>query len=100
MDKEIIEFYYDAVKSGYSPNPLKMAGVYNDEGQPETIDCYHVMLVDPKAWEAVGKTRGWRDVTEGTFKAEFTCWQAYWDGFWRCIREQMPVEEALNQIKK
>jgi hypothetical protein len=56
-------------------------------------------LLDPLAWQAVGKTRGWRERSEGTFEAEMECWQAYWDTFFADLREQVTIEEALKSLE-
>jgi len=58
-----------------------------------------VYLLEPKAWKAVGKTRGWRERSEGTFEAEMECWQAYWDTFFADLREQVTIEEALKSLE-
>ena len=58
------------------------------------------ILLDPKAWAAVGKTRGWKEKSENTFEAEMACWQAYWTGFYSHLADGKTIEEALAAISE
>jgi len=56
-------------------------------------------LLDKTSWQAVGKTRGWREKTENTFEAEHTCWQAYWTGFYGHLANDLTIEAALAALE-
>jgi len=56
-------------------------------------------LLTPEAWQAVGKTRGWREKTGNTFEAEHTCWQAYWTEFYGHLATGLTIEEALSALE-
>ena len=57
-------------------------------------------LLMPTFWQAVGKTRGWREKTENTFESEHTCWQAYWTGFYGHVADGLTIEDSLTKISQ
>ena len=88
------QFIEDAIKGGYG-DAFKVMVQIDIEPNSSYLER---LLLNPLAWQAVGKTRGWRNVEEGTFEAEFTCWQAYFESFFRSIREGKTIEEALSAL--
>jgi len=66
------------------------------------FDTWHLsdaeMLLNPLSFQAVGKTRGWREKTENTFESEHTCWQAYWTGFYGHLADGLTIEDALTLL--
>lgn len=89
------QFIQDAIKGGWNKN---------NNGYL-TCDA----LLDPKAWQAVGNTRGWNRVHE------LWCYSNYEGGLCDCVskskykhmqiefirnlQDGLSIEEALNKIK-
>lgn len=92
-----IKFITDAVAGGYKPEHYICS---HCEEMMMSCDKLEVekALLDPACWQAVGKTRGWKDRSEGTFDAEMSCWQAYWRGFFEHLADGKSIEESLTAI--
>lgn len=58
------------------------------------------ILLDPLAWQAVGKTRGWK-CPEGEHKAELCGfrWRYEWHRFIDHLADGKSIEEALAAIQ-
>ena len=76
------QFIQDAVKGGYDIGWI----VENLE-----------IILDPKAWEAVGKTRGWR--YEKMYSRPCDEWKDKMHTFLDHLIDGLSIEEALNKIK-
>jgi hypothetical protein len=94
------QFIEDAIKGGWLPelwrlNPNMMQveegirGHVFDEFEPTPPE---VILLDPLAWHAVGKTRGW-DIEEYPDRV----YEA-WDTFFYELYNGKTIEEALQAI--
>lgn len=80
-----------------------MAGGYDDEvnrdfgltGKPELI------LLDPNAWKAVGKTRGFKNTAP---ISQMECfdepWVYQWHLFIDALADGKTIEESLGEINK
>ena len=85
-------FYEDAIAGGWQPDPLKMAGLYHqDTYEFIGIEGVEVMLLDPKAWQSVGKVRGWDNgYPDRVYEA--------WEHFFSNLYEGLSIEDALATI--
>lgn len=94
------QFIEDAIAGGWKP--------YNDIHNINDLEaCYRFeILLDPLAWQAVGKTRGWdrlTDVAGDSNTPEYSNWFPYTWG-WRQHRfidhlaDGKSIEEALTAI--
>ena len=102
----------DGLKGGWLSDDYKSSDMdevvhggimyYWHTGDGEVGEQHHQditeLLLKPDFWQAVGKTRGWREKTENTFEAEHTCWQAYWTGFYGHLADGLTIEEALTLL--
>ena len=57
------QFIEDAVAGG----GIDFNGYFTDCDKEDVLDSIHRVLLDPAAWQAVGKTRGWGEIV---FKME------------------------------
>lgn len=80
------QFALDAQQGGYPTHLI-----------PETVEHYlyadEKMLLDAKAWQAVGKTRGW-----GVSVYPLLEWEAQWHRFIQNLADGQSIEEALTSI--
>lgn len=80
------QFIEDAIKGGWSePN----VHLYDDQYVHHAHMC--VALLDPLAWKAVGKTRGWEDGYPDRVYEAF-------DTFFYQLYNGDSIEEALEKI--
>lgn len=64
------QFIEDAIKGGWKAPWQAILRADEYTGRP--IDYIEeVVLLDPLAWQAVGKTRGWNETTETWWKQNF-----------------------------
>ena len=99
------QFIQDAIKGGWEPN--QKAQVMLVPHKTETIN-YSVQIgdhatLDSKAWEAVGKTRGWKQANqildEDTTAYTYPEYPIKMHAFIDHLIDGLSIEEALNKIK-
>jgi hypothetical protein len=62
----------------------------------------NTILLDPLAWQSVGKTRGWDELTDGR-KWESTkfgfmpVWKYYWHRFIDHLADGLSIEDSLSK---
>ena len=112
-------FIEDAIKGGYGDAFKVMAQLDLEEKTPY-VDR---LLLDPKAWEAVGKVRGWakhacshcgKETTQDTSSMYRECpddglcvEELFWDAGWKLkqhrfidhLADNKNIEEALQAIE-
>ncbi len=87
-------FIEDAIKGGWDRDEIRW---YFDEngGWDEVPD---LVFLDPLAWQAVGKTRGWtEDLPSG--KPSTIGWQHEWHRFIDALADGKDIEKALQVIE-
>jgi len=91
------QFIEDAIAGGYrKENP--------DFSAPQSLA---LLLLDPLAWQAVGKTRGWEDGSRiPELERQITEWKekernarGEYD-YWGCVGAREKAEEELKRIKR
>ena len=98
MKTEIEEFILDAIKGKWGLKdgmpPIYLNGrvaFFGNGGCSEKE-----VLLEPSAWQAVGKTRGWRRELYENGEVE---WQHIWHRFIDHLADGKTIEEALLAIK-
>jgi hypothetical protein len=99
MKKEIKQFIEDAIAGGFTAT--KQSADYLRDSH--NLDIRWIFL-EPKAWKAVGKTRGWGKPKEciidgriGTYTTTAECEAS---GFFGAIMAGDTIEKALRSIEK
>lgn len=99
------KFIEDAIAGGWG-----LDGVYDYEAFPDGVKVYlnnaederasisidHIIL-DPLAWQAVGKTRG-EDWDEGETTYTVAGWHAKWRIFIDHLADGLSIEGALSKL--
>lgn len=71
-------------------------------GFNEQSFTFHEILLDPLAWQAVGKTRGWEEFVEGMDMEgdyiQMPAWRSNWHHFISYLADGKTIEEALALI--
>ena len=70
----------------------------DSENNPCHYQNIHKILLDPKFWQAVGKTRGWPD-NDDTFSNVMEWWRAKYIGFFDHLADGLTIEEALTKLR-
>ncbi len=84
------KFIKDAVDGDY-PNLVYLDTADENSGQ------YRILL-DPLAWQAVGRTRNWPD-NDSTFENVMEWWKARMIGFMGLLASGLSIEDALKAIE-
>lgn len=70
-----------------------------DKTDPEEYLKMSDILLDPLAWQAVGKTRGWGK-SDGDFEnRKYDMWQEQWHRFIDHLADGKTIDEALQAIE-
>ena len=85
------QFIEDAIAGG----GIDFDGYFTDCDKEDVLDSIHRVLLDPTAWRAVGKTRGW---DKGWLGAED--WKTEWSIFIDHLADGKTIEEALAAISE
>lgn len=108
---ETTQFIEDAIKGGWyidEEAEVHSTGLWWAGELSKSIET---ILLDPKAWQAVGKTRGWSYEIRygkcshadcdgsGCPKSGTGDWKYHWHHFIDALAEGKNVEEALTAIK-
>lgn len=102
-------FDVSEVKDKYNSGTWRFAKCTNPEtGKSFSTHIeYGELLLDPLAWQAVGKTRGWKSVIEHNHDSEDSCtsfclqqigtlsWRGAWRKFYHHLADGKTIEEAL-----
>jgi len=65
--------------------------------QLEDIFVVQEALLDPLAWQAVGKTRGWKSLTGESYNDRYA-WQEKWHNFIAHLADGKTIDEALSAL--
>lgn len=91
------QFIEDAIEGGWLPiYARKHADKWKSDYQKlRYIRLYHLeaMLLDPLAWQAVGKVRGWKERSD-----DYQWWKVHWHAFISHLADGKTIEEALQAI--
>jgi len=96
------EFIKDAIEGGWN-NDAVAYGTDKPTDDAKVGAWYYgnEMFLDPLAWQAVGKTRGWsRDIDLGKHgtKPSLIGYTMYWHKFIDHLTDGKTIEEALQAI--
>ena len=94
----IKQFIEDAIEGGYEKDIFDNPKLWNKE---DKINAYNSAstLLDPLAWQAVGKTRA--GVVEGwEIPYEKELWREKWRQFFNHLADGATIEEVLLEISK
>lgn len=88
------EFIEKAIEGGYSKVFIHPDGriMFDD------VCCRDEILLDPLAWQAVGKVEGWPDKNSGGFEGIMECWESRQIQFVIYLQNGKSLEEALSLI--
>lgn len=99
------QFIKDAIEGGWNEMPAKaMEWMFNNGGFSE-----EKVLLDPQAWQAVGKVRGWRDELHCSGECNdfiddmdttIDGWKYQQKQFISELQDSKTIEEALTAISK
>lgn len=110
------KFIEDAVMGGFIPNWLSdenkktkdeiLQGLVSCQDEIYanyygTLDAILSPLLIPKAWQAVGKTRGWREhnkTSDSIIELIATGWKHEWHSFIDHLADGLTIEDALGKI--
>lgn len=81
------QFIKDAVKGGW----------LETLSQKDKLEVETIILLDPKAWEAVGKIRGWKSDNDSYY--DYIAYQERMHTFLDHLIDGLSIEKALNKIK-
>ena len=118
------QFIEDAIEGGWNPRPEKATPkiimldkdeqdevfiIFNTEfrekgnanGRTWTMRVEQILL-DPLAWQAVGKTRGWVETRGDSYgvPVKKQHWRRQWIFFIDNLADGLSIEEALEAISK
>lgn len=91
-------FIEDAIKGGWDKNRHPFP--------PEDIENYTIekILLDPHAWQAVGKMRGWKEYQHEHLvtkeKLITKIWLEQWHTFIDHLADGKSIEDSLAEISK
>jgi hypothetical protein len=98
------QFIEDAIAGGWSFKPDRFDYIENINDEPR------LALLDPLAWQAVGKTRGWSSFSEHHHSSGEECngfciedvkqtgWKAYWHRFIDHLADSDSIDDALAAL--
>lgn len=99
MKSEIERFIADAIAGGWRPFPQFDDNMNTIEGVMAFGGTPDRHLLDPLAWQAVGKTRGWgNDYTDGKVGNASARWLVEQHCFIDHLADGKTIEEALTAI--
>lgn len=87
------QFIRDAIKGGYEKSERE--GFLRSNGNHKSIS-YEVILLDPLAWQAVGKVRGWG--SEKKWEYNGARWLENMHGMIDRLTEGKSIEEYLADL--
>lgn len=95
------QFIEDAIKGGWlsvnkpfiDKSETNWVTVGFDSVTDNVIMWHHEILLDPLAWQAVGKTRGWELVEGNNWR-----WKLKWTSFFNHLADGKAIEKALSSI--
>ena len=97
---ETQQFIEDAIAGGYADHAYCNEF---DMHESHSSYCHSTVLIDPLAWQAVGKTRGWTDDYEKVFPDDSGYFREKWYNRWCMFISELgdskTIEEALLAIK-
>lgn len=107
---ETKQFIEDAIKGGWRKDEDPQIDQTNDgpmvlfhAGNETGVQWEADVLLDPLAWQAVGKTRGWSEPKECISDGEYATWSTTPEcvavGFFQDVMYGKSIEEALAAIK-
>ena len=70
----------------------------NSENNPCHYQNIHKILLDPKFWQAVGKTRGWSKYISAVGQPSMM-WKSMWHRFIDHLADGLTIEEALTKLR-
>lgn len=94
------QFIEDAIAGGWKPHLKYDPLVLELEGGQWEFDPHNFFL-DPLAWQAVGKTRGWREPQHSCSECgtpDDQSWQDFWHTFIDHLAEGNTPEEAVARL--
>ena len=97
-------FIEDAINGGWNDQVLMTEPIYAVRrfGQETATRLVHSkILLDPLAWQAVGKTRGWNsNFIHSSSANNIRGWGDYWHRFIDHLADRKDIDEALSLIEK
>ena len=92
----------EAIEGGYNIKPYQFTishGNYYEECC--SFDGWKYssrLLLDPKFWQAVGKTRGWSKYISAVGQPSMM-WKSMWHRFIDHLADGLTIEEALTKLR-
>ena len=88
------KFIEDAIEEGWEGTD-EYGGEYTMRDYLQSVEK---ILLDPSAWKAVGKVRGWGLNEDGEWVGRV--WENMWFHFIGSLADNKSIEEALEAISK
>lgn len=117
METHIKKFIKDSIEGGWGAHVSRQMHDWRDENGDFRETPLNCCFTDPKFWQAVGKTRGWKTAhcymckTDVHLWGECNCdedevtpvahmaWQFQWHTFIDHLADGLTIEEALTKLK-